>query len=126
MVCCVQQEYEAEQEYIKTLSYLSAEEQRKYKERQSVSFMYQKPPGMDSGVAKAKVCTAWDQIDIQGNKRCTVLPEGSCLQHNTYKPLLSGLRCHIPLCLFPSLTITRIILDHSSTAVSFWTKHTLT
>lgn len=48
------QEYEAEQEYIKTLSYLSAEEQRKYKERQSVSFMYQKPPGMDSGVAKAK------------------------------------------------------------------------
>ncbi len=72
MVCCVQQEYEAEQEYIKTLSYLSAEEQRKYKQRQSVSFMYQKPPGMDSGVAKAKVCTAWDQIDIQGNKRCTV------------------------------------------------------
>ncbi len=58
MVCCVQQEYEAEQEYIKTLSYLSAEEQRKYKERQSVSFMYQKPPGMDSGVAKAKVYTA--------------------------------------------------------------------
>lgn len=48
------QEFEAEQEYIKTLSYLSAEEQRKYKERQSVSFMYQKPPGMDSVVAKAK------------------------------------------------------------------------
>ena len=37
----------------------SAEEQRKYKERQSVSFMYQKPPGMDSGVAKAKVCLLW-------------------------------------------------------------------
>ncbi|KAL3144904.1 hypothetical protein ABBQ32_003414 [Trebouxia sp. C0010 RCD-2024] len=48
------QEYEAEQEYIKTLSYLSAEEQRKYKERQSVSFMYQKPPGMDCAVAKPK------------------------------------------------------------------------
>lgn len=53
--CYLQQEYEAEQEYIKTLSYLSAEEQRKYKERQSVSFMYQKPPGMDCAVAKPKV-----------------------------------------------------------------------
>lgn len=52
----LQQEYEAEQEYIKTLSYLSAEEQRKYKERQSVSFMYQKPPGMDCAVTKPKVC----------------------------------------------------------------------
>ncbi len=51
----MQQEYEAEQEYIKTLSYLSAEEQRKYKGRQSVSFMYQKPPGMDNPIGKPKV-----------------------------------------------------------------------
>ena len=51
----VQQEYEAEQEYIKTLSYLSVEDQRKYKERQSVAFMYQKPPGMDSAIGKTKV-----------------------------------------------------------------------
>lgn len=58
----LQQEYEAEQEYIKTLSYLSTEEQRKYKERQSVSFMYQKPPGMDCAVAKPKVCLLWPNL----------------------------------------------------------------
>ena len=52
--CAVQQEFEAEQEYIKTLSYLSAEEQRKYKDRQSVSFMYQKPPGMDAAIGKVQ------------------------------------------------------------------------
>ena len=95
-MCCVQQEYEAEQEYIKTLSYLSAEEQRKYKERQSVSFMYQKPPGMDSGVAKAKVCTAWDQLDNKGNEHYTVLLEVSCLQHNTYWPLLRHVLSDVP------------------------------
>ena len=33
---------------MKTLSYLSPADQIKYKERQSVSFMYQKPPGMDA------------------------------------------------------------------------------
>ena len=33
---------------MKTLSYLSPEEQQKYKERQSVSWLYQKPPGMDA------------------------------------------------------------------------------
>lgn len=62
LLCVLQQEFEAEQEYIKTLSYLSVEEQRKYKERQSVSFMYMKPPGMDSGVGKPKAC-----------KRCLLL-----------------------------------------------------
>ena len=42
----MQQEFQAEQDYMKTLSYLTPEEQAKYKERQSVSFMYQRPPGM--------------------------------------------------------------------------------
>ena len=51
----MQQEFEAEQDYLKTLSYLSTEEQQKYKDRQSVSFMYQKPPGMDAALQKAKV-----------------------------------------------------------------------
>ncbi|GFR51029.1 hypothetical protein Agub_g13356 [Astrephomene gubernaculifera] len=47
-----QAEFDAEQEYLKTLSYLSAEEQRRYKEVQSVSFMYTKPPGLDAALAR--------------------------------------------------------------------------
>ena len=67
MACPLQQEFEAEQEYIKTLSYLSAEEQRKYKERQSVSFMYQKPPGMDAAIGKviSKACRAYQHSEQQ-------------------------------------------------------------
>eukprot|EP00884_Botryococcus_braunii_P023476 jgi/Botrbrau1/9812/Bobra.0322s0017.2 len=38
-------EFDAEQDYMKTLSYLSQEEQERYKARQSVSFLYTKPPG---------------------------------------------------------------------------------
>ena len=49
---CVQAEFDAEQEYIKTLSYLSAEEQQRQRERAGVSFMYQKPPGYDAAMAK--------------------------------------------------------------------------
>ena len=41
----LQAEFDAEQEYFKTLSYLGMEEQKRYKEVQSVSFMYTKPPG---------------------------------------------------------------------------------
>ena len=48
----VQAEFDAEQEYLKTLSYLSPEEQQKYTERQGVSFMYQKPPGYDAAMSK--------------------------------------------------------------------------
>ncbi len=47
-----QAEFDAEQEYLKTLSYLSPEEQQKYTERQGVSFMYQKPPGYDAAMSK--------------------------------------------------------------------------
>ncbi|KAG2447737.1 hypothetical protein HYH02_007197 [Chlamydomonas schloesseri] len=47
-----QAEFDAEQEYLKTLSYLSPEEQRRYREVQSVSFMYQKPPGLDAALAR--------------------------------------------------------------------------
>lgn len=47
-----QAEFDAEQEYLKTLSYLSPEEQRRYKEVQSVSFMYTKPPGLDAALAR--------------------------------------------------------------------------
>ncbi|EIE24244.1 hypothetical protein COCSUDRAFT_47203 [Coccomyxa subellipsoidea C-169] len=46
-------EFDAEQEYLKTLSYLSAEDQQKYRDRQGVSFMYQKPPGYDAAMSKA-------------------------------------------------------------------------
>ncbi|GLC47322.1 hypothetical protein PLESTB_001219500 [Pleodorina starrii] len=47
-----QAEFDAEQEYLKTLSYLSAEEQQRYREVQSVSFMYTKPPGLDAALAR--------------------------------------------------------------------------
>ena len=43
-----QQEFEAEQDYIKTLSYLTEADRQKHQERQSVSWMYQKPPGADA------------------------------------------------------------------------------
>lgn len=42
------QEFEAEQDYIKTLSYLTEADRQKHQERQSVSWMYQKPPGVDA------------------------------------------------------------------------------
>ncbi len=49
-----QAEFEAEQEYIKTLSMLSEDEQRKYKERQSISFLYMKPPGYDAALQRSE------------------------------------------------------------------------
>ena len=49
----MQAEFDAEQEYIKTLSYLTPEDQQKHLDRQGVSFMYQKPPGYDAAMAKA-------------------------------------------------------------------------
>ncbi|GLI61520.1 hypothetical protein VaNZ11_003900 [Volvox africanus] len=47
-----QAEFDAEQEYLKTLSYLSAEEQQRYREVQSISFMYTKPPGLDAALVR--------------------------------------------------------------------------
>lgn len=44
----MQAEFAAEQEFLKTLSYLSPEEQQKFKDRQSVQFLYMKPPGADA------------------------------------------------------------------------------
>ena len=58
LFCTFQQEFQAEQDYMKTLSYLSPEEQKIYKERQSVSWLYQKPPGMDAA-DKPKVICQW-------------------------------------------------------------------
>lgn len=40
------QEFKEEQERVKTLSMLSEEEKQKYKERQSVQWLYMKPPGL--------------------------------------------------------------------------------
>ena len=48
------QEFEAEQEFLKTISMLSAEEQERYRQRQSVSWLYQKPPGYDAAQANQK------------------------------------------------------------------------
>ena len=46
-------EFEAEQDYMKTLSYLSPAEQKKHAARQAIAFMYQKPPGIDIVERKA-------------------------------------------------------------------------
>jgi len=48
----LQAEFDAEQEYLKTLSYLSPEDQQNYRDRQGVSFMYQKPPGYDAAMSR--------------------------------------------------------------------------
>jgi hypothetical protein len=39
---------------MKTLSYLGEEQQQKYRDRQSISFMYTKPPGLDAALARDK------------------------------------------------------------------------
>lgn len=57
-VCIWQAEFEAEQEQLRTCSFLSEEKQKEYKERQSVSFMYMKPPGMDAANVKAAAVPA--------------------------------------------------------------------
>ncbi|KAK9837431.1 hypothetical protein WJX81_001944 [Elliptochloris bilobata] len=45
-------EFDAEQEYLRTLSYLSEADRKAYSDRQSVSFMYQKPPGLDAALSR--------------------------------------------------------------------------
>ncbi len=50
----VQAEFEAEQEKLKQLSYLSAAEQKKFADRQSIAFMYMKPPGYDAAQKKTE------------------------------------------------------------------------
>jgi hypothetical protein len=52
------EEFEAEQEYEKTLSMLSAEEQEKHLARQSVAFLYTKPPGLDAAIEKEATAMA--------------------------------------------------------------------
>lgn len=48
------QEFEQEQEYLKTLAYMSKEEAEKQRQRQSISFMYMKPPGYDAAQERAQ------------------------------------------------------------------------
>ena len=43
-----QAEFDAEREYLQTISLLSPEEQQRYKDRQSISFMYQVWQGVES------------------------------------------------------------------------------
>lgn len=50
----LQAEFDAEQEALKTMSYLTVEKQEEYRQRQSVSFMYTKPPGLEAALAKEK------------------------------------------------------------------------
>lgn len=57
------QEFNAEQDYLKTLSYLSPEEQQRYKERQSVSFMYMKPPGLEAALEKEKATVKESKVN---------------------------------------------------------------
>ena len=55
----VQAEFAAEQEYLQTLSYLGPEEEKRYRERQGVQFMYMKPPGAgEDPLVKTQVCLA--------------------------------------------------------------------
>uniref|UniRef100_A0A1D2A8P4 CBF1-interacting co-repressor CIR N-terminal domain-containing protein n=1 Tax=Auxenochlorella protothecoides TaxID=3075 RepID=A0A1D2A8P4_AUXPR len=61
-------EFEAEQEYLQTLSMLSAEEQEKYRQRQSVSFLYMKPPGYDASLERL------EQANRDGTAKPSTLP----------------------------------------------------
>ena len=48
----VRAEAEAEEEYMKTVALLSTEAQEVYRQRQSVSFLYMKPPGYDAALGQ--------------------------------------------------------------------------
>lgn len=47
-------EFEAEQHYLKTLSMLDPEEKEKYQQRQSVAWLYMKPPGFSEAAQLAE------------------------------------------------------------------------
>ncbi|KAF5830955.1 hypothetical protein DUNSADRAFT_13812 [Dunaliella salina] len=47
-----QAEFQAEQEKMETYSLCSEAEQKRYRDRQSISFMYAKPPGLEAALAK--------------------------------------------------------------------------
>lgn len=47
-------EFEAEQHYLKTISMLSPEERERYRQRQSVSWLYMRPPGYSEGGANGE------------------------------------------------------------------------
>ena len=51
---CWQAQFEAEQEQMKAISYLSADGQKEYAARQSIAFMYMKPPGLDAALSKVQ------------------------------------------------------------------------
>jgi len=52
-----QREFEEEQTRLHNMSFLREEDRNRYKELQSVSFMYAKPPGMDAALQKEKQST---------------------------------------------------------------------
>ena len=61
----LQAEFEAEQEKLKQLSYLSAAEQKKFADRQSIAFMYMKPPGYDAAQKRTEqVCVQRRDLPI--------------------------------------------------------------
>jgi CBF1 interacting corepressor len=71
------QEFDAEMEYRKTLSFLSPEQAAAHIERQSVSFMYQKPPGYDAAIARDKEKAALESSkasDTQNKAESTSAP----------------------------------------------------
>ncbi|CAD7701163.1 unnamed protein product [Ostreobium quekettii] len=45
-------EFESEQEHFRSLSYMSVDAQKKYQDRQSLAFMYMKPPGLEAALRK--------------------------------------------------------------------------
>lgn len=87
------QEFEAEQELLKTISMLSPEEQERYRQRQSVSWLYQKPPGYDAAQAQPKD-PAQDQKEEGGSVQhpatgagpqpgTSLVPSGAAAEGNT-------------------------------------------
>ena len=64
-----QREFETEQEQFKSLSYLSTDEQKKYKDRQSLAFMYMRPPGLEAALKREEDALKkkdTEQKDTQG------------------------------------------------------------
>lgn len=49
-----QEEFEKEQEHFRSVSYLSSAEQKNFKDKQQIAFMYMKPPGLDAALSREK------------------------------------------------------------------------
>lgn len=50
----LKEEFDREQEHFRSVSSLNPDEQKRFKDKQQIAFMYMKPPGLDAALSKEK------------------------------------------------------------------------